>query len=74
MFEVLIYLNKTGSHIDGPCSLPDTKLESGEEQSYLLKGIVSQDQEYVLMIPVCRRDIFILTKDGFNFLKCCILF
>jgi hypothetical protein len=26
------------------------------------------------MIPVCRWDIFILTKDCFNFLKCCIVF
>jgi hypothetical protein len=38
------------------------------------KGIVSRDYEYVLLIAVCRWDIFILTKDGFNFLKCRFLF
>jgi hypothetical protein len=27
-------INKTGSVLDGPCSLPVTKLESGQEQLY----------------------------------------
>jgi hypothetical protein len=34
IFKVLISLNKTGSLLDGPSSLLDTKLESGEEQLY----------------------------------------
>jgi hypothetical protein len=30
--EVLISLNKTGSYLDGPCSSPDSMLESGNER------------------------------------------
>jgi hypothetical protein len=30
----LISLNKTSSHLEEPCSSPDTKFESGEEQRY----------------------------------------
>jgi hypothetical protein len=32
-------LNKTGSHLKGPCSSPDIKLEVGEEQLYALNWL-----------------------------------
>jgi hypothetical protein len=33
-FQSFDFALKTGSHLDSPCSLADTKLESGKEQEY----------------------------------------
>jgi hypothetical protein len=38
-FKVKILLNKTGSHLDGPCSSPDSNLKSGEEQ-YVYRTLI----------------------------------